>query len=149
MGGTVLIGYCLGVMRAPIRIILALLLVALSFGVAAQSFPFPDLDQLEAKLGIRPDQKRQYDATIDATKHALIEAALAASKAKDDISRELAKDDPDYTVLVRRQNALFEKQKPFFIEAGHQWDVLFKQLDDRQLKIAKGWIRENLGPYFR
>jgi hypothetical protein len=136
-------------MRATSRFALALLLVALSFGAAAQSFSFPDLDQLESKLGIRPDQKRQYDRTMDATKHALIEAALAASKAKNDISRELAKDDPDYTALVRRQNALFEKQKPLFVDAGHEWDVLFKQLDDRQLKIAKGWIRENLGPYFR
>jgi hypothetical protein len=136
-------------MRTVFRSALVLLLVALSLGAMAQSFSFPDIDQLEVKLGIRPDQKRQYDATIDATKRALIEAALAASKAKDDISKELAKDDPDYTALVRRQNALFDKQKPFFVDAGRQWDLLFKQLDERQLRVAKAWIRENLGPYFR
>ncbi len=137
-------------MRASFRIFVALLLVSLSLGAAAQSFPFPDLDQLEVKLGIRPDQKRQYDATIDATKHALIEAALAASKAKDDISRELAKDDPDYGALVRTAGARSSRsRRPFFRDAGREWDALFKQLDERQLKIAKGWIRENLGPYFR
>jgi len=132
-------------MRTSLQAFLALLLVAACAGAAAQTFP--DLDGLESKLGIRADQRKQYDRTIDATKHALIEAALAAAKAKDDISRELAKDEPDYTALVRRQTALFEKQRPLFSSAGHEWDVLFKQLDERQLKIAKGWIRENLRPY--
>ncbi len=134
-------------MNSAFGLVFAFVVLFFSLVAAAQPFTFPDLDSLEGRLGIRPDQKRQYDRTIDSTKHALIEAALAASKAKDDISRELAKDDPDYTALVRRQSALFEKQKPLFRDAGREWDALFKQLDERQLKIAKAWIRENIGPY--
>jgi hypothetical protein len=128
------------------RFVLALVVFALSFGAAAQSFP--DLDQLEGKLGIRPDQKQQYDKTIDATKRALIAAGIAAVQSKDDISRELARKDPDYTSLVLRQKARIEQQKPYFDEAGREWEKFFKQLDDRQLRIAKAWVHENLGRLF-
>jgi len=133
-------------MRTPFRALLALIVLTLSLGAAAQSFP--ELDQLEAKLGIRPDQKRQYDVTIAATKRALIAAGLAAVQMKDDIAKEMAKKDPDYVMLVFRQKALLEQQKPLFEEAGREWEKLFKQLDDRQLRVAKGWLHENLGRYF-
>ncbi|HEY2629868.1 MAG TPA: hypothetical protein VGI57_12120 [Usitatibacter sp.] len=132
-------------MRSPFRLAFAFLLLALSLGAAAQSFP--DFDQLEGKLGIRPDQKRQYDAAVGATKRALLSAALAAMQMKQDVSRELDKKDPDYYMLAQRQFALVEQQKPLFEESGREWDRVFRQLDDRQLRIAKGWIRENLGPY--
>ena len=133
-------------MRSPLQVFLAFLLLALSLGAAAQTFP--DLDQLEAKLGIRPDQKRQYDVTVASTKRALIAARLAAVQVKDAIAREMAKKDPDYITLVLTQRDVLEKQKPLFEEAGHEWDRLFKQLDDRQLRIAKEWLHENLGRYF-
>ena len=133
-------------MRTPFRALLALIVLTLSFGAAAQ--PFPELDQLEAKLGIRPDQRRQYDVTVAATKRALIAAGLAAVQVKDAIAREMAKKDPDYITLVLTQRDVLERQKPLFEEAGREWEKLFKQLDDRQLRVAKGWLHENLGRYF-
>jgi len=134
-------------MRSPLQLVLAFLLLALSLGAAAQSFSLPDLDQLEGRLGIRPDQKRQYDATIGATKRALLAAGLAAVQVKDAITREMAKKDPDYITLMLTQKDVLEQPKPLFEEAGREWDKLFKQLDDRQLRIARSWVRENLGKY--
>jgi hypothetical protein len=135
-------------MRSSLRLALAFLLLALSFAAAAQSIPLPDLDQLEGKLGIRPDQKRQYDATIASTKRALLAAGLAAMQVKDAIAKEMAKKDPDYITLMLTQKDVLEQAKPLVEEAGREWDKLFKQLDDRQLRIARAWVRENLGKYF-
>jgi hypothetical protein len=132
-------------MRSSFRLALAFLLLAFSLSAAAQSFP--DFDQLEGKLGIRPDQKRQYDVAVGATKRALLSAGLAAMQMKDDIKRELDKKDPDYMALVLRQSALLDQQKPLFVEASREWDRVFKQLDDRQLRIAKAWLHDNLDRY--
>jgi hypothetical protein len=133
-------------MHSGSRLALAFFLLFLSLGAAAQAFP--DFDQLEARLGIRADQKHQYDAAVGATKRALLSAGLAAMQMKQDIARELDKKDPDYMMLVFRQRAVLEQQKPLFEEAGREWDKVFKQLDDRQLKIAKTWLHENLDKYF-
>ena len=130
----------------PLYTVLAFLLLAFSLGAAAQSFP--ELDQLEGKLGIRPDQKRQYDSAITATKRALIAAGLAAVQVKDAIAKEMDKKDPDYLMLVLKERAILEQQKPLFEEANREWEKVFRQLDDRQLKVAKEWLHENLGRYF-
>jgi hypothetical protein len=134
-------------MRSPLRAFLAPLLLLLSFGAAAQSFP--ELDQLEAKLKLTPAQKAQYDRVVVATKRALIGMGLAAAQIKDDVTKELAKDVPDFGALVRHQNEFFERQAPLFRDASREWERLFKQLDERQLKIAKAWVHDNLGRYFR
>lgn len=82
---------------------------------------------------------------MSATKEALIAAGIAAVHVKDAISKEMDKKDPDYVGLVIQERALLEKQKPLFEESGRQWERVFKQLDDRQLKIAKDWLHENIG----
>ena len=121
------------------------MVLALSLGAAAQSFP--ELDQLEAKLHIRPDQKKQYDVAIAATKRALLGVGLAAVQVKDALAKELAKDYPDFEALVRRQSQVFDETKPLFEDAMREWDRLIKLLDDRQAKIARAWLHDNLGRF--
>jgi hypothetical protein len=66
---------------------------------------------------------------------------------KDAISKEMAKKNPDYITLILTQRDVLEQPKPLFEEAGREWEKLFKQLDDRQLRIARAWVKENLGKY--
>ena len=122
-----------------------MLLLALSFGAAAQAFP--ELDGLEAKLHIRPDQKKQYDLAIGATKRALLGVGLAAVQVKDALAKELAKDYPDFEALVRKQNEVLDQTRPLFEEAAREWNKLIKLLDDRQAKIAQAWLHDNLGRF--
>jgi len=129
------------------RKILSIILVALSFSAAAQSLP--NFDQLEAKLKIRPEQKEQYDVAVAATERALLAVGLAALQMKDALSRELAKDLPDFRALVRKQDELIEQQRPLFREAGRQWEKLYKLLDAKQAKTVQAFLDDNLGPFFK
>ena len=129
------------------RKILSILLVALSFSAAAQSLP--NFDQLEAKLKIRPEQKEQYDVAVAATERALLAVGLAALQMKDALSKELAKNYPDFRALVRKQDELIEQQRPLFREAGRQWEKLYKLLDAKQAKTVQVFLDDNLGSFFK
>ena len=126
-----------------LRAFLALLLVGLSLGAAAQSMP--NFDELEKRLHIRPDQKDQYDLAVGATKRALLSVGIAAMQMKDALVQELAKPRPDFRELARRQNQLIDDQRPLFREAGEQWQRLYKVLDPRQVDTVRDFLRENLG----
>jgi len=128
---------------ASLRNLFALLLLAASFGAAAQSLP--DFGQLEARLHIRPEQKDQYDLAVGATKRALLAVGIAAMQMKDALVQELAKPSPDFRALARKQNELIDDQRPLFREAGEQWQRLYRILDPQQVETVQEFLRENLG----
>ena len=124
----------------------AAILFAVSFGAAAASLP--NFDDLEAKLKIRPEQKDQFDMAVGSTKRALFAVGLAGLQLKERLTQELLKDRPDFSALLREQEAVVEQTRPLFREAGEQWKKLYAILDDEQVRIARSYLKENLGRYF-
>jgi hypothetical protein len=120
---------------------------ALVLGIAAlnAAAAMPNFDQLEQRLKIRPEQKDQYDFAVGATKRALLAVGLVAMQAKERLTAELMKPNPDFRSLLRSQQDVFDQVRPQFQEAGDEWKKLYALLDDEQVEIAKAFVRENLG----
>ena len=125
-----------------LRLFLSFLLLALSFGVAAQ---MPNFDGLEQRLKIRPAQKEQFDVTVGSTKRALLMVGIVAVQLKDKLAAELSKPMPDFRAFARANEDLVGQTRPVFKEAGEEWKKLYALLDDEQVEIAKTFMRENLG----
>ena len=125
-----------------LRLFLSFLLLALSFGVAAQMLNF---DGLEQRLKIRPAQKEQFDVTVGSTKRALLMVGIVAVQLKDKLAAELSKPMPDFRAFARANEDLIDQTRPVFKEAGEEWKKLYALLDDEQVEIAKTFMRENLG----
>ncbi len=121
---------------------LSLLLLAVSFGAAAQ---MPNFDGLEQRLKIRPAQKEQFDVTVGSTKRALLMVGIVAVQLKDKLAAELSKPMPDFRAFARANEDLIDQTRPAFREAGEEWKKLYALLDDEQVEIAKAFLREHLG----
>ena len=129
-----------------LRLFLSFLLLALSFGVAAQ---MPNFDGLEQRLKIRPAQKEQFDVTVGSTKRALLMVGIVAVQLKDKLAAELSKPMPDFRAFARANEDLIDQTRPVFKEAGEEWKKLYALLDDEQVQIAKAFLRENLGRFIQ
>ena len=127
---------------ARFRLFLSLLLLAGSFGAAAQ---MPNFDGLEQRLKIRPAQKEQFDVTVGSTKRALLMVGIVAVQLKDKLAAELSKPMPDFRAFARANEDLIDQTRPAFREAGEEWKKLYALLDDEQVEIAKAFLREHLG----
>ena len=122
--------------------ILALLL-AVSFGSSAAVLQ-PRFDKLEANLKLRSEQKVQFDRAVAATQRALLSVALTAMELREKFEAELAKPRPDFWVFADNYDAVIERNRPLFKEAGDEWKKLYALLDDDQVEVAKRFLRENL-----
>lgn len=125
----------------PLRIVLAFALLCLSFAASAIDLGF---DRLEKDLRIRPDQKQQFDSAVGATQRALLAVALTGMQVKQRFEQELEKPRPDLGALAKAQEDVIDQLRPLFREARDEWMKLYAVLDDDQVAIAKGFVRERL-----
>ena len=121
----------------------AMLLVPLA--AHAQSLTGPDFGDLEAKLGLDPVQKAQFDEAVAATRRAMLATGLVALEMKTRIAQELAKDRPDLERLLADPDALMSQVRPQWREAHDEWRRLYGMLDARQVAIARDYIERRLG----
>ena len=128
-----------------LRAVVALLLFGFSLAASAQQVPTPRFDELERRLQIRPEQKEQYEMAVGATKRALLAVGLSVVEMKQRLAEELAKPNPDFSVLFDGADRAFEEQRPLLEEAGREWKKLYALLDDRQVEVAKQFLLDNLG----
>ena len=112
---------------------------------AAYSIQVPDFNKLERQLRIRPSQKAQFDAAVQATQRALMSVALAGLQAKERLAQEMAKPLPDLNVLYKLHEEAMDLAGPNFREAGVEWKRLFAMLDRSQVDAAKRFLEEQLG----
>ena len=127
------------------RLIVALFLLGLSLAATAQSIPSPRFDELERRLQIRPEQKEQYEMAVGATKRALLAVGLSVMEMKQRLAEELAKPNPDFSVLFDGADRAFEQQRPLLEEAGRDWKKLYALLDDKQVEVVKQFLLDSLG----
>ena len=131
--------------RRVSNFLLLLALFLFCADVAAYSIQVPDFNKLERQLRIRPSQKAQFDAAVQATQRALMSVALAGLQAKEALSQEMAKPIPDFNVLFRAHQEAIDLAGPNFREAGTEWQRLFTMLDRSQVDAAKRFLEEQLG----
>jgi len=133
-------------MRA-LHFVAAVLLVGLSMAASAASSPIatPRFDELERRLQIRPEQKEQYEMAVGATKRALLAVGLSVMEMKQRLAEELAKPNPDFSVLFDGADRVFEQQRPLLEEAGREWKKLYALLDDKQVEVVKQFLLDNFG----
>ena len=124
-----------------VRAVAFLLLALAAFGAAAQPVQMPDFKRLERDLKLKPHQREQYDVAVAALKRSLIASAGTLMELKQQLSDELAKGEPDFRGLLRRQAAAFEINAPIYREAGDEWSKLYALLEDDQVVIAKRFFR--------
>ena len=127
------------------RLIVALFLLGLSLAATAQTIPSPRFDELERRLQIRPEQKEQYEIAVGATKRALLAVGLSVMEMKQRLAEELAKPNPDFSVLFDGADRAFEQQRPLLEEAGREWKKLYALLDDKQVEVVKQFLLDSLG----
>ena len=127
------------------RLIVALFLLGLSLAATAQTIPSPRFDELERRLQIRPEQKEQYEMAVGATKRALLAVGLSVMEMKQRLAEELAKPNPDFSVLFDGADRAFEQQRPLLEEAGRDWKKLYALLDDKQVEVVKQFLLDSLG----
>ena len=126
-----------------LRIVLAALLLALSFGAGA--FPLDrDFERLERQLRMKPAQKEQFDVAVASTKRALLAVAMSGLQIKERMTQELAKPRPDLNTLYDIHEQVIEQNKPLFREARIEWQRLYELLDPDQVAIAKRYIEDKL-----
>jgi hypothetical protein len=120
-----------------------LLLLAVSFaaGAAASSAEF---DQLERQLRLKPHQKEQFAMASSATQIALVATAMSLSQLKSELADELAKPRPDFSGLIRSQQAAFNLNEPLFRQAADEWNRLYELLEPDQVAIAKRYVEQKL-----
>ena len=126
-----------------------ILLIALfSTQAAAFSIQVPDFNKLERQLRIRPAQKAQFDAAVEATQRALMSVAIAGMQVKERLSAEIAKPMPDLNAIYRLHEEAIELAAPNFRDARREWERLYGVLDRSQLDAAKRFLQQELGTYF-
>jgi hypothetical protein len=130
---------------SPFRAMLATLLMAVSFGAAAQGFGVLRFEGLERELRLKPDQKVQFDLAVGATQRALLSVGLVVFQQKQRVMEELAKPLPDLNVLAQSQEALLEMVRPNFREARDEWSRLYALLEPDQVAIAKAYVEKQIG----
>jgi hypothetical protein len=130
--------------RSAARFFLAIFLALAALGASAA---MPNFAELERRLQIRPEQKDQYDLAVGATKRALLAVSLMVLQLKERLTAELMKPDPDFASLARDHEKILDQIRPQFREAGEEWQKLFAILDDRQVEIAKAFVRENFSRF--
>jgi hypothetical protein len=112
---------------------------------AAYSIQVPDFNKLERQLRLRPAQKAQFDAAVEASQRALMSVALAGLQVKERLSAEIAKPRPDLNILYRLHEEALELAGPNFLDARDEWQRLFRMLDRSQVDAAKRFLKEQLG----
>ena len=127
----------------PLRVAASLFLLLAS--MAASAVEMPRFEALEKQLKIRPEQKEQYDMAVGATKRALLAVALNAVEMQQRLTEELGKSRPDFSRLYDSYDRIVDQNRPLFKEASEEWRKLYAILDDRQVEIAKDFVRDNLG----
>lgn len=128
---------------SALRSIAALLLLALSFGAAAQSSLLP-LGDIEARLKLTPAQKTRFDAAAAASQRALVAIGLAALQMKMRIATELARDRPDPDAILREQEAAGALVGPHLEEARLAWMALYGTLSKEQVAVAREYVDRQL-----
>ena len=122
-------------------------LVLFAAPAAAYSIEVPDFGKLERQLQIRPSQKAQFDAAVQASQRALMSVALAGLQVKETLAQEFAKPLPDLNAIYRAHEQVVDLTLPNFRDAGVEWERLFRMLDRSQIDMAKRFLREHLGQY--
>lgn len=115
-----------------------------STGALAYSINVPDFGLLERQLRIRPAQKAQFDAAVEASRRALMSVALAGLQVKERLAHELAKPLPDLNALYQLHAEAADLTLPNFREARAEWERLFAMLDRRQVEALKRFLAEQL-----
>ena len=126
------------------KFLLGALLVFACSGVAAQSVQMPDFKRLERELRLKPEQKAQYDVATTALKRSLIASASTLMELKSQLGDELSKSVPDFRALWDRQRKAYELNEPIYRETLEEWSRLYAQLEDKQVIVAKRFLREAL-----
>ena len=127
---------------------LALLIALFCAQATAFSIQVPDFNKLERQLRIRPSQKAQFDAAVEATRRALMSVAIAGMQVKERLSAEIAKPMPDLSAIYRLHEEAIELAAPNFRDASREWERLYTMLDGSQLEAAKKFLQKELGTYF-
>lgn len=130
--------------RSAARFFLAFVLAFAALGASAAP---PNFGELEQRLHIRPEQKDQFDLAVGATKRALLAVSLMVLQLKERLAAELLKPNPDFNSLARDHEKILDQIQPQFKEAGEEWQKLFAILDDKQVEIAKAFVRENFSRF--
>lgn len=124
-----------------LRALIALLLLAISFGANAQK---EDFDRLERQLKLKPHQREQFEEAKAATSIAMVASAMSLTMLKQELADELSKARPDFTGLLRSQAAAFELNSPLFRKATDEWSKLYALLEDDQVVIARRYVEGKL-----
>ena len=132
-------------MRVSRFLLLFAAFLLFSTGAAAYSIQVPDFGKLERQLRIRPSQKAQFDAAVQASQRALMSVALATLQVKERLSQEIAKPIPDLNALYRMHEEVLDLTAPNFREAQAEWERLYGMLDRAQVDAAKRFLRDQLG----
>lgn len=126
-----------------LRSLLTLLLLAASFGAGAAAHS-GDFDQLERQLRLKPHQKEQFAMASSATQIALVATAMSLSQLKQELADELSKPRPDFSGLIRSQQAAFSLNEPLFRQAADEWNKLYVLLEPDQVAIAKRYLEDKM-----
>jgi hypothetical protein len=126
------------------RMILAAFLLMLCSAASAMGFNLPKLDELERSLQLTPPQKEQYDLAVGATKRVMLSMALATMQAKERLAQELAKPNPDLSVLADLRRAIIEDAKPLRREARDEWRKFYDLLDRDQVATLRRFVDDQL-----
>ncbi|MGZ5038754.1 MAG: hypothetical protein ACXWBQ_04330 [Usitatibacter sp.] len=132
--------------RSAARLLLSIFVALAALGASAAS---PNFGELEQRLQIRPEQKAQYDLAVGASKRALLAVGLVAMQLKERLAAELMKPEPDFNSMLRAHEQILDQFRPQFREAGEEWRKLYAILDDKQVRIAKDFVRENLSRFIQ
>ena len=126
------------------KVFLGLLLALGCAAAAAQSVQMPDFKRLERELRLKPEQKAQYDVATTALKRSLIASASTLMELKSQLGDELSKSEPDFRALWDRQRKAYELNEPIYRETLEEWSKLYAQLEDKQVIVAKRFLRDAL-----
>ncbi len=129
-------------MRALLRLLLALLAFAACAQASAQGLGLGDL---EARLQLTPEQKKQFDVAAAASKRALFSIGLAALQVQARLASELRKDVPDFDAVAREQEDAIAMVRPLFDEARAEWTRLYATMSAEQAAIARAETERRLG----
>lgn len=124
------------------RLLLAVFVFAASAAASAQGLGLGDL---EARLKLTPEQKKQFDVAAAASKRALFSIGLAALQVQARLASELRKDVPDFDAVAREQEDAIAMVRPLFDEARSEWTRLYGTMSAEQAAIARTEIERRLG----
>jgi hypothetical protein len=125
------------VIRA-LRFLLVVLAVAAPLATAASSLP-PAFERLERALRLTPEQKRQFDVAVTATRRIGVVVAMTGLEFKDRIAEELAKPRPDLRILFDAKDEIVARSRELRREAREEWLKLYEMLDAEQVATLKSF----------